>query len=56
MIKIDELNWVNKDDVSSFTIVAERDNKVEIVLYVGRRTISVDVKKSNLQEFLEKFA
>lgn len=54
LIQVDKDTWINKNDISSFTIVRDRENYVSVVLYVARRTISVDVKKTELTEFIEK--
>lgn len=54
LIQVDKDTWINKDEISSLTIVRDRENFVSVVLYVARRTISVDVKKTELTEFIEK--
>lgn len=54
LVQVDRDTWINKDEISSLTIVRDRENFVSVVLYVARRTISVDVKKTELTEFIEK--
>lgn len=53
LVQVDRDNWINKDDISSLTIVRDNDTKVSVVIYVGRRTLSVDVRRADLEVFIE---